>query len=166
MNRNSTYPPPLSINFWSLLGTAATALAKIDWGTLAMTSLIERLSSFKFPGIVLNTLFLTHPHRQKSYGVRSGLLAGQWIGPPRPIHLFWKWMSSHCLTLLAKWGGAPSCMNFNPCSFRIRCHMSSSSILRYLSAFMVSFKRKGPINRSAVMPHQMVTLSLPTVFSP
>jgi hypothetical protein len=33
------------------------------------------------------TRLLTHPHRNKSMGVKSGDLGGHSVGPPRPIHL-------------------------------------------------------------------------------
>jgi hypothetical protein len=55
------------------------------------------------------------PHSQKSRGLRSGDHAGQFTAPPRPIHCSPKVWFRCCLTMLMKWGGAPSCMNLMCC---------------------------------------------------
>ena len=101
---------------------------------------------------------------KKSQGVRSGLLAGHAIGPPRPIHLLLKCLSIHCLTFLSKCAGAPSDISLSWGRWRKMGQTSLTSISKYLSAFMVSLIMNGPIRRSAVIPHQTVTLCFPTAF--
>jgi hypothetical protein len=57
------------------------------------------------------TKALRCPHSQKSRVLGSGDHAGQFTGPPCPIHCSPKVCFRCCLTVRRKWGGAPSCMN-------------------------------------------------------
>jgi hypothetical protein len=57
------------------------------------------------------TKVIRYPHSQKSRGLKSGDYAGQFIGP----YLLFTESLIQVLSVLRKWGGAPSCMNHMCC---------------------------------------------------
>ena len=63
-----------------------------------------------------SSLSFKNPHRWKSRGLKSGLLALHGSNVRRLIHLLLKWLVIHCKTCLATWGAAPSCWNHWHCS--------------------------------------------------
>ncbi len=91
----------LSIESMALSNIAtdiAWTSSSIFWQTLAMSTDLDAY-----------TLLLRRPHRKKSQGDRSGLLAGHKMGPSLPTQEFGNFSLRRWWTWSSQWGGASSC---------------------------------------------------------
>ena len=78
--------PLFSCKNSSRLCCSLHVLVSIFWSTVPATSTTFLLSSSMSLTGSWKTRSFTNPPKKKSSGVMSGLLAGQGIGPPLPIH--------------------------------------------------------------------------------
>ena len=81
------------------------------------------------------TISLKYPQIKKSMGFKSGERAGQWMVPPRPIHLSGYVSFNWFLTRRAKWQVAPSC-----CSHMRSLKLSGRCLNRPGNSFWIKFK--------------------------
>jgi hypothetical protein len=84
--------------------------------SVATTALILSFKSLMSATRVRYTQSFTYPHRKKSQGVISGDLAGQEMGPARPIYQFGKcWLKDtrtiklQCFSAPSSWKNTAGC---------------------------------------------------------
>ena len=84
----SKMPPPTSMHLWTRCRVLRVACRSSWWRSFIWTQpmLMQPTRSARVSTLVLYTSPFSHPHKQKSKGVKSGERAGQWIRLPRPIH--------------------------------------------------------------------------------
>jgi hypothetical protein len=87
--------------------TTGDGIHRKSCGILMITFRIRSSSYSIVRGFVRYTSSFAQPHRKKSQGVRSGLLAGHTWGPRRPSQRPGNFRSDQERTLSAKCGGAP-----------------------------------------------------------
>jgi len=87
-NKFSKMPPPTSMHLWTHCRILHVARCS-SWRQLFIWTqalLMRATRSAHVSTLVQYTSPFSHPHKQKSKGVKSGERAGQWIRLPRPIH--------------------------------------------------------------------------------
>ena len=110
-NKFLKMPPPTSMHLWTRCRVLSVA-RRSSWrrSFIRTQALLMRATrSAHVSTLVRYTSLFSHPHKQKSKGVKSGERAGQWIRLPRPIHQLGYVLFRCWVTFLVQWIGDPSC---------------------------------------------------------
>ena len=152
----SRCPPFLSMHFFTR--RVKWSITRLHWSceTASTPSTMAAFRSSRLSKTLPQSLYFKNPHRWKSRGLKSGLLALHGCNVRRLMHLLLKWLVIHCRTCLATWGAAPSCWNHWWCGLLTPVIWRSfvqnrDKMSKYRSLFTVvgsplpSSKKNGPI---------------------
>ena len=108
--------PATSTSFLKRLEMESTVFCRKSCETLVITFRI-RSSYCSIVRVFARYTSFAQPHKEKSQGVRSGLLADHSWGPRRPSQRPGNFRTNQARTVCAQWGGAPSCMKTSSSMF-------------------------------------------------